>query len=291
VRSLLPALLVLTGCQQPPLSQALDTNSNPLLAELPAEAPLLIGGEPEAVVELLTSLDMMPIQPDLIAAERLVGACTADGCVMILEGELERARELTALSRRRTRELPDGVELIADDGLALQARWSPGRLRLGHAEAVEGLEHAHPLDPATIAGDIPEGDLWIYARDQELLAAQITDWLTRRGPAGAEALATLNTTLAQRPALARQIQSVALSFTAAQPAEVRLRLRCSSAGSARQVSLAMQALRTLNAQGTEDPRIANALSAVSFARQDALVEATFIDSDGLALSLAREQTR
>lgn len=189
------------------LAPSLALGEVPGVAHLPPDATVLVGAELEGLERspvFLAWLEGLGLsQADLDAqlraaggglgsVERLVGACDAQGCAALAEGELggvdlERAarqarRGLAHPRRLRLDEArPDRV-LARHRGVWLRAEpLGASRLLFGHEEAARGLASAGRGPQGVGPLDIPAGDVWALVREPELLRSQLERFLPRSG--------------------------------------------------------------------------------------------------------------
>jgi hypothetical protein len=194
-------VLVILACQGPPkLAEDMDVSGDPHLAELPADATVIMGGplgelERSFVGKRLSSL----IPPEvaglpLAQVEEARLGCGSGGCRLWMAGDFSDWSP----------KIP-GVELLAiptDPQRWLGSRISGWRVQPPRGKAVElavqedvvrggDLEAGGGLAPATLV--VPRGDVWFVLRDPLLMRRQAADRLRAEGTVeGAEAAERLD---------------------------------------------------------------------------------------------------
>lgn len=306
----------LLGCGQPPsLGPSLDPSSAALLRQAPASATLLLGGDGVALraspwvvaaprgAEALEALVAQTGLGEDLPADDFVGACDARGCAVMLAGaqpvDAAAVVARAAPHLRRARGLSGAMPGLKGR-LRLMDREVPVQLRvdaagqravLGHAGAVSAMlaaEDREPrLDPARLAGRVPAGDLWLYAEDQDRMAAQIAAWLEAQDtPASTRTLEELQAARARLPALAARVVALGVGADLSDEAPaLRLRLTCEGEAHAIAVAATLRAL--LAAQPDPEPPLLDlALAQTTVTRVGASVEVALLPSpDALAEAL------
>lgn len=292
----LSGVLPLVACQPAPdqLAPSLDPSGHPLLTELPASAPLLVGGQAAPLLDspwagrlALDTQFTATAGVSADAVDHIAGACTDSGCALLATGDTTQL-SLAHLQAHHpaAQRHPDRIDARGDDGVRYRLQRAPGRILLGHTGAVERLgAHTEPLDPVDLTGLIPDGDLWLYARDQDALAAQAASWIRHSGSDEMRAqLPELEARFAARPELARAVTDVALSVDAA--AVARVRLTCTTEGAAMLLATALRAERRRQ-QATQPQPIAEAIAQTTLTRVGPQIELTFAPDDALLEELLR----
>lgn len=272
--------LGLTACASPELSRGRELGRDALLEVAPPDARLVVGLDGEllsrsAVVEAFVALGV-PVDALLadlrdefgLEGQGLEGtrvACGADGCVGAAEGSFERV-DWEAISRRIPRaELgrrgprAEGIAPEAQvDALRAQTpagealavwRLSERRVVFGDEAALvaaRAREEAHEggqgseTDWSWTEGVVPEGAVFVAARDPEWLVDELTVRLEDRGEVGStKALAEA---FAARPALSDHLLAVGLGGdVVGDQVVVRIRARADSAGAAASGATALRA--------------------------------------------------
>ena len=192
-------VLVILACQGPPkLAEDMDVSGDPHLAELPADATVLMGG---ALGELGKSdagkrlSSLLPAEVAGLPLERVHEArlgCGTGGCRLWMSGDfLDWSPEIPGVDLLR---IPvDGARWLGPEGQAapaLQWRLQPERgkalelavaadqLRGGDGEAGGGLALSSLV--------LPRGDVWFVLRDPLTMRQQAAARLRAEGSAEAE---------------------------------------------------------------------------------------------------------
>lgn len=167
-------VLFLLGCAQPGLNPDADLVGDPLLAALPRDAALVVrvhldrdGLAPWQDAGLV-DLAAIPLTglPDQGAAAR-----GATGCVVLLEGEVEPLAPPTRGAHRWVIDV-GGTPLLwrrlaADKAVA-------GEVAAVHELSADRADGASGLDRAELQGAVPDGDVWVVARDPDRLVELAT---------------------------------------------------------------------------------------------------------------------
>ncbi len=260
----------LIGCAGPGLSPDLDVRGDTMLAALPSDVTLVVGGDLRSVrgapllAEVLAHLGVDRADLDarveeaggLSAGTEAVDAlrvgCGDAGCAALLEGDFTGARTPTLpepgarAGGLRVRAAPTrlaGLDAQSEAGERYALRLlSDTKGILGDRAAVRAVRRARGqgLDVSRLEGDIPEGDLWIAAWDLDRLTEQAARRAERAAPGAGEDLRDWVARLAERaPVPLSDLATVALSVRLDAGAEARIRVRCTDEAAALTVAMAL----------------------------------------------------
>lgn len=156
----------LAGCAPEALLPSLDLSGDAMVATFPPDTTLLAGADrPEGAAWERVSAAFGLAQ--VVDARRARVGCFDEGCVGLLEGDLDVTR-LGGVPRAR------GVDLRAPWGALVVRTLAPGKVVAGDRAAVarvaaEQADRLDGLDPAAWSGVVPVGDVWVAARGRDAL--------------------------------------------------------------------------------------------------------------------------
>lgn len=282
------------------LSATLDPDADGLLESLPADVTLVGGGDLAAALDSplgralsdVTGEDSASFQARALdlgvgGITRVVAGCGGDGCVAtgpgtLLASRFSRSAEALGMLTRnesgRTIVESGGVPfaLTAAGRTGDDAGLMGGSLLAGDLPAVVAFGSTR-LGAGAFDDLVPEGHLWLAARDPETLLSQAADRLEAEG---SESGATLAGRLrdGEDTAAFDQVVAMGMSIGTGDPATVRLRVRCVDTLAARKVALVMDAAlleQRLLALGASEQGgdLSGLLDDVEIVRVDDVVEA------------------
>lgn len=250
-------LLLLACAPEATLTPTMRFDEDALFRSLPADVTLISGGDIRAAVDSplgralvdagALDTDAMTVQADDLGLQgwsRFVAGCGGAGCVATAPGVLDAGRlqlSASALGMRaqgegqRTRIEPGGVPFVVDARLAERV------MVAGDLPAVDAFG-ATRLDSGAFADLVPEGDLWIAARDPDLFLEQAADRLEAEGSQGGLELATMLRD-PERTRARKWVTGLGLSVSTGDPSTATLRVQCVDTAGARRVAWLLDAAR------------------------------------------------
>lgn len=248
-------LLLLACAPEASLTPTMRFDDDALFRSLPADVTLISGGDIRAAVDSplgrafvdagALDVDAMTGHADDLGLQgwsRFVAGCGGAGCVATAPGVLDPGRlhlAATGLGMpargegQRTRIEPGGVPFVVDARLAERV------LVAGDLPAVDAFG-ATRLDVGAFADLVPEGDLWIAARDPDLFLEQAADRLEAEGSDGGRDLAALLRD-PDRTGARRWVAGLGLSVSTGVVSTATLRVQCVDTGGARKVAWLLDA--------------------------------------------------
>lgn len=305
-------LVLMLACgSKPALLPSVDPAAHSLLADAPADATLLASLELAETLEspLLQewrtqhALELERLDTEwqgrfgatLSGTEQAVLGCNEAGCSWQLRGDY-RSLDLGAVGAQLARpeagvngvrqvNRQDALLFRSQDGTPLRLqRVAADRVLLGHGPAVKAQASATTgLGVAGLEGAIPQGDLWVVARDPEQLREQVLGYLAWRDTDEArEGTERVEALWADRPELVDDIELIALSLSLDEPSRLAVRASCWDVEGAERVFGFLEPL--LAAQRLEsalDPRAKELLGHVELVREGRRVELRTQDRFGI----------
>ncbi len=305
-------LVLMLACgSTPTLLPSVDPAAHSLLAEAPAEAtllaslelaetlqsPLLEGWRARHALEIerLDTQWQGRFGATLNGTDRALLGCNQSGCSWHLQGDYsaldlgavgaQLARPEAGVNGVRRVQRQDALLFRSQDGTPLRLqRVAADRLLLGHGPAVKAMASATTgLGVTGLEGAIPQGDVWVVARDPEQLREQVLGYLAWRDTDDArDGTARVEALWADRPELVDDIELIALSLSLEEPSRVAVRASCWDVEGAERVFGFLEPL--LAAQRLEsalDPRARELLGHVELVREGRRVELRTQDRFGI----------
>ena len=279
------SLLQLLACGGPAvLSPTLDVESDALLSTLPSDVTLVAGGDLAALRDAPLARALVSralLDPDALEASALATGveawsgvrvgCGGAGCVAVGPGRLRRS-ELETVASTRGLDVDDDGEraILSAGGVPFAAEARGPFLLAGDLPAVEAFGR-DALASASFRDAIPDGDVWIGARDASTFLAQAADRLDAEGSDEGARLAT-RLRDASDSSVAGLARTIGLSLTAGKAMSAVLRVQCVDVMAAREVGWMMDAA-LLRARLAAPEEVDEVLADVAIVRVGDVVEA------------------
>ncbi len=225
-------IVTLFACAPQLLSPSLDVRTLDGLAELPADATVVGGGELAVLFRhpLAVEFGVADVfDEQLMAAgfdvrtdqlDRALVGCGTGGCVGVVDGDLSLAPDRPRLREYTTSTVGDTFFLKAQRGPGLRVRVGARRARVADAPAWE----ASGFDADTLIGAIPDGDAFVYVHDASRFLRQAAARATSEGTAGSRKAAGRAERLVPA-AESAGLRAIAVSLDVSRDSSSQLRVR------------------------------------------------------------------
>lgn len=182
----LTAAAGMAGCSsEPSLQPTAPVDLNARVRALPAGVDLVVGIDMPAVLvdadlaRQVVEADVLGIPSGLHGLDQVVVGCGDEGCVGLVDGSVDQA-SLGGI------EGPSERLISASGWQGRLDRLGEGKLIVGDLAAVRATRRAHRegrprLDTSWLEGTVPEGPIWLAARDPGLLHGRSVQWLRALG--------------------------------------------------------------------------------------------------------------